>query len=52
MTLIFFERIGHEGRRPSPFSWRIRNALEHKGVDFEARPVRFADAETRPVHPR
>jgi hypothetical protein len=43
MALIFFERIGHEGRRPSPFSWRIRYALAHKGVDFEVRPVRFAD---------
>ena len=46
MSLIFFERVGHEGRRPSPFSWRIRYALEHKGVDFEVRPVRFADVET------
>jgi glutathione S-transferase len=43
MALIFFERIGHEGRRPSPFSWRIRYALAHKGVEFEVRPVRFAD---------
>jgi hypothetical protein len=24
MALIFFERVGHEGRRPSPFSWRIK----------------------------
>jgi len=46
MALIFFERVGHEGRRPSPFSWSIRYALEHKGVDFEVRPVRFADVET------
>ncbi len=46
MALIFFERVGHEGRRPSPFSWRIRYALEYKGVDFEVRPVQFADVET------
>jgi hypothetical protein len=46
MALIFFERVGHERRRPSPFSWRIRYALEHKQVDFEVRPVRFADVET------
>jgi glutathione S-transferase len=46
MALIFFELVGHEGRRPSPFSWRIRYALAHKGVDFEVRPVRFADVET------
>ena len=46
MSLIFYERVGHEGRRPSPFSWRIRYALAHKGVDFEVREVRFADVET------
>jgi glutathione S-transferase len=46
MTLIMYERIGHEGRRPSPFSWRIRYALAHKGVPIEFRHVRFADVET------
>jgi glutathione S-transferase len=46
MGLIFYERVGHEGRRPSPFSWRIRYALAHKALDFEVRPVRFADVET------
>jgi glutathione S-transferase len=46
MTLIMYERIGHEGRRPSPFSWRIRYALAHKGVEPEYRHVRFADVET------
>ncbi len=45
MALIFYERVGHEGRRPSPYSWRIRYALAHKGVDFEVRPVRFADVD-------
>jgi glutathione S-transferase len=46
MTLIMYERIGHEGRRPSPFSWRIRYALAHKGLEPEFRHVRFADVET------
>ena len=46
MTLIMYERIGHEGRRPSPFSWRIRYALAHKGVEVEFRHVRFADVQT------
>ena len=41
-----YERVGHEGRRPSPFSWRIRYALTHKGADVEYRPTRFADVET------
>ncbi|MBX9699013.1 MAG: glutathione S-transferase N-terminal domain-containing protein [Acetobacteraceae bacterium] len=47
MTLVFHERVGFEGRRPSPFSWRIRYALAHKGLldtpDVEVRPTRFAD---------
>lgn len=46
MALTFYERVGFEGRRPSPFSWRIRYALAHKGIDFDVHPVRFADVET------
>lgn len=45
MALTFYERVGFEGRRPSPFSWRIRYALAHKGIAFEVHPVRFADVE-------
>jgi glutathione S-transferase len=41
-----YERIGFEGRRPSPFSWRIRYALAHKGADVEYLPTRFADVGT------
>jgi glutathione S-transferase len=41
-----YERVGYDGRRPSPFSWRIRYALAHKGVSVEFRRVRFADIET------
>jgi glutathione S-transferase len=41
-----YERLGHDGRRPSPFSWRIRYALAHKGVPVEFCLVRFADVET------
>jgi glutathione S-transferase len=46
MTITMYERIGHDGRRPSPFSWRIRYAFAHKGVEPEFRHVRFADVET------
>jgi glutathione S-transferase len=46
MGLTFYERVGFEGRRPSPFSWRIRYALAHKEIDFDVHPVRFADVET------
>lgn len=45
MGLIMYERVGHEGCRPSPFSWRIRYALAHKQLDAECRLTRFVDAE-------
>lgn len=45
MSLVMYERIGDGGRRPSPYSWRIRYALAHKGVAVELRTVRFADGE-------
>jgi glutathione S-transferase len=45
MALIFHERVGLEGRRISPFSWRIRYALAHKGLDPEVVPTRFADVD-------
>jgi glutathione S-transferase len=43
MSLIFHERVGLDQRRISPFSWRIRYALAHKGIDPEVIPTRFAD---------
>src|SRR5262249_24540754 len=46
MTIVMYEPVGFEGRGASPFSWRIRCALTHKGVDVEYRPVRFADFDT------
>jgi glutathione S-transferase len=44
--LIMYERVGYQGRRPSPFSWRIRYALAHKTIPIEYRPARFADVAT------
>jgi glutathione S-transferase len=45
VTLIFHERVGLEGRRISPFSWRIRYALAHKGLEPTVVPTRFADVQ-------
>ncbi len=45
MELIFHERVGLEGRRISPFSWRIRYALAHKGLDPRVVPTRFSDVD-------
>jgi glutathione S-transferase len=43
MALIFHERIGLDGRRISPFSWRIRYAFAHKGLTPEVIRTRFVD---------
>jgi len=45
MGLIFHERVGLDQRRISPFSWRIRYALAHKGIDPQVIPTRFADVD-------
>src|SRR5271166_3675287 len=45
MALIFHERVGLEGRRISPFSWRIRYAFAHKGLQPTVVPTKFADVE-------
>jgi glutathione S-transferase len=45
MALIFHERVGLDGRRISPFSWRIRYAFAHKGLQPAVVPTRFADVE-------
>ena len=43
MGLVFHERVGLAERRISPFSWRVRYALAHKGLDPQVIPTRFAD---------
>ena len=45
MALVVHERVGLDGRRISPFSWRLRYALAHKGLTPEFVPTRFADVE-------
>lgn len=41
MTRILHDLVCIDDRRPSPFCWRIKFALAHKGLPFEARPVGF-----------
>jgi glutathione S-transferase len=43
--MIFHERIGLNGRRISPFSWRIRYAFAHKGIEPDIVETRFADVD-------
>jgi len=44
MTLKLFELVGADASRPfSPFCWRIRMALAHKGLDVDTIPWRFTE---------
>ncbi|AKT43692.1 uncharacterized protein CMC5_079270 [Chondromyces crocatus] len=41
MTLTLHDLACVDDRRPSPFCWRIKFALAHKRLPFDARPVGF-----------
>ena len=43
MTIQLYELVGKNDRRFSPYCWRTRMALEHKGLVYETIPVRFTD---------
>src|ERR1700742_2778238 len=44
MTLQLFELVGADATRPfSPYCWRIRMALAHKGLDHSSIPGRFTE---------
>jgi glutathione S-transferase len=45
MAITLFDLSGKAGRRFSPFGWRARMALAHKGLERDARvePIRFSD---------
>ena len=57
MAIKVYDLCGADDRRFSPFCWRIRMALAHKGLDaeFEAThftekdKIAFADSKTVPV---
>lgn len=46
MTLALYDLEGKDGRRMSPFCWRIKYALAHKGFTAEDRPVGFSEIKT------
>lgn len=45
MTVTLYELAGIDGRRFSPYCWRIRMALAHKGLPTAFEPVRFTDKD-------
>ena len=46
MTLKFYDLVYGDGRRFSPYCWRTRFALAHKGLEAEPVLVRITDKET------
>ena len=46
MPLILYERLCADDRRPSPYCWRARFALAHKGLTpDEHRAIKFTEAD-------
>ena len=43
VTIEMYDLVGVDDRRFSPFCWRTRMALAHKGLDCDARPVGFTE---------
>ena len=43
MSIRLYELVSAEGRALSPFVWRIKYALAHKGLAFETAPVGFTE---------
>ena len=42
---ILYELVLRDDRRPSPFCWRTRMALAHKGLDYKTVPVKFTEKD-------
>jgi glutathione S-transferase len=42
-SILLHDLAALDGRRPSPFCWRAKYALAHKGLAFEASPVSMTD---------
>jgi len=46
MTITLYELAGADAdRRFSPYGWRVRMALLHKGLSFRTEPVRFGEKD-------
>jgi len=45
MARVLYDLVGKDGLRFSPYGWRARMALHHKGIEAEWEPVNFTDKE-------
>jgi len=43
MTVVLYDLCGTGDRRFSPYCWRTRMALAHKGLEVDVRPTRFTE---------
>ena len=57
--ITLYDLVFDEDRRPSPFCWRAKLALKHKGLDWRDEPmgftekhkIAFAESQTVSGHP-
>ncbi|WPZ32424.1 glutathione S-transferase family protein [Thalassobaculum sp. OXR-137] len=45
MAITFYDLCGKDGARFSPYGWRTRMALAHKGLDYTLELVKFTEKE-------
>src|SRR3546814_11936208 len=43
MAITFFDLCGRDAKRFSPYGWRTRMALAHKGLDYDLELVKFTE---------
>src|SRR3546814_15719030 len=46
MAITFFDLCGRDAKRFSPYGWRTRMALAHKGLDYDLELVKFTEKHT------
>ena len=45
MTITFYDLCGRDSKRFSPYGWRTRMALAHKGLDYTLELVKFTEKD-------
>ena len=43
--IVLYDLVFQDDRRPSPFCWRVKYALKHKGLAWREEPVGFTDKD-------
>jgi len=43
MAITLYDLVGRDDRRFSPFCWRARMAIAHKGLEVQTQPTRFTE---------